>query len=94
MSAIDETTARRRAIGLLVRASLTELSEPLTRIWPDHGGSDLKPAETGLVLLRGRAGGDGAPFNLGKAKSRDPCARAKVADRVIEVGAFAAEEAA
>ena len=34
---------------------------------PDHGARELKPVETGLVMLRGRAGGDGAPFNLGEA---------------------------
>jgi alpha-D-ribose 1-methylphosphonate 5-triphosphate synthase subunit PhnG len=27
----------------------------------------MRPAETGLVMLRGRAGGDGAMFNLGEA---------------------------
>jgi alpha-D-ribose 1-methylphosphonate 5-triphosphate synthase subunit PhnG len=28
---------------------------------------ELRAAETGLVMLRGRLGGDGAPFNLGEA---------------------------
>ncbi len=28
---------------------------------------ELRPAENGLVMLRGRIGGDGAPFNLGEA---------------------------
>jgi alpha-D-ribose 1-methylphosphonate 5-triphosphate synthase subunit PhnG len=32
---------------------------------PDH--EDLREAENGLVMLRGRIGGDGAPFNLGEA---------------------------
>ena len=32
---------------------------------PDH--QDLRAPENGLVMLRGRAGGDGAPFNLGEA---------------------------
>jgi alpha-D-ribose 1-methylphosphonate 5-triphosphate synthase subunit PhnG len=63
----DEIAARRRAMGLLARASASELEEPLARRWADHGARDLKPAETGLVMLRGRAGGDGAPFNLGEA---------------------------
>lgn len=32
------------------------------------GSSDLiRPAELGLVMLRGRIGGEGAPFNLGEA---------------------------
>ena len=67
---LDELTiaARRRAMGLArARARLSELAEPLTRRLADHGARDLKPVETGLVMLRGRAGGDGAPFNLGEA---------------------------
>src|SRR6266545_2134154 len=28
---------------------------------------DLRERENGLVMVRGRAGGDGAPFNLGEA---------------------------
>ena len=29
--------------------------------------AELRAPETGLVMLRGRIGGDGAPFNLGEA---------------------------
>jgi alpha-D-ribose 1-methylphosphonate 5-triphosphate synthase subunit PhnG len=32
---------------------------------PAH--EDLREPENGLVMLRGRVGGDGAPFNLGEA---------------------------
>jgi alpha-D-ribose 1-methylphosphonate 5-triphosphate synthase subunit PhnG len=32
---------------------------------PDH--TRLRGPETGLVMIRGRAGGGGAPFNLGEA---------------------------
>ena len=63
----EAVVGRRRAMGLLARARLGELGEPLARRWPEHGARDLKPVETGLVMLRGRAGGDGAPFNLGEA---------------------------
>ena len=63
----DETAARRRAMGLLARALASELTGPLTQRFADHGAKDLKPVETGLAMLRGRAGGDGAPFNLGEA---------------------------
>lgn len=54
-------------MALLARASAAELGAPLSRFWPDCDARDLKPVETGLVMLRGRAGGDGAPFNLGEA---------------------------
>ena len=32
---------------------------------PDY--VELRAAESGLVMVRGRIGGDGAPFNLGEA---------------------------
>jgi len=59
--------ARRRALALLARATAAELAAPLAELWPDLGVRELKPTESGLVMLRGRAGGDGAPFNLGEA---------------------------
>jgi alpha-D-ribose 1-methylphosphonate 5-triphosphate synthase subunit PhnG len=59
--------ARRRAMALLARARLDELAAPIAKLLPDGGERDLKPVETGLVMLRGRIGGDGAPFNLGEA---------------------------
>jgi alpha-D-ribose 1-methylphosphonate 5-triphosphate synthase subunit PhnG len=54
-------------MALLARATGPELLQPLERHWPGLSARDLKPAETGLVMLRGRVGGDGAPFNLGEA---------------------------
>ena len=44
----------------LVQAALAAL-EPLPIF------TDLKPPEVGLVMVRGRIGGDGQPFNLGEA---------------------------
>jgi alpha-D-ribose 1-methylphosphonate 5-triphosphate synthase subunit PhnG len=61
-----ETAARRRAMALVARARRAELAAIEER-WPNHGARDLKPVESGLVMLRGRIGGDGAPFNLGEA---------------------------
>jgi alpha-D-ribose 1-methylphosphonate 5-triphosphate synthase subunit PhnG len=63
----SEISERRNAMRLLARAALPELADPVARLWPNHGARELKPVETGLVMLRGRAGGDGAPFNLGEA---------------------------
>jgi len=62
-----EIAARQRAMALLARARRDELAEPIAKRWPDHGARDLKPIESGLIMLRGRIGGDGAPFNLGEA---------------------------
>ena len=62
----DTQTERRRALGLLARATVAELAEPLAAHWAAAAARDLKGPETGLVMLRGRAGGDGAIFNLGE----------------------------
>ena len=61
-----EIAARRRAMALVARARRAELA-PIAARWPNTGARDLKPVESGLVMLRGRIGGDGAPFNLGEA---------------------------
>lgn len=66
-AASGETAARRDAMALLSRAVGDELSLALARHWPQQEARDLKRPEVGLVMLRGRAGGDGAPFNLGEA---------------------------
>lgn len=61
-----DTAARRRWMGVLARASGAEIAARL------QGGSALPPherlrgPETGLVMARGRQGGDGAPFSLGE----------------------------
>lgn len=54
-------------MGLLARAELAELAGPLSRLWPNLKVQDLRKPEVGLVMLRGRIGGDGAPFNVGEA---------------------------
>jgi alpha-D-ribose 1-methylphosphonate 5-triphosphate synthase subunit PhnG len=62
-----EISARRAAMGLLARATESELAGPISANWPDHAARDLKPTQSGLVMVRGRTGGDGAAFNLGEA---------------------------
>jgi alpha-D-ribose 1-methylphosphonate 5-triphosphate synthase subunit PhnG len=54
-------------MAVLARASLDELSAPVARLWPALDVRDLRAPEIGLVMLRGRMGGDGAAFNLGEA---------------------------
>lgn len=58
---------RRGALGLLARSPATLLAERLARLdkLPDY--TWLRKPETGMVMLRGRIGGDGARFNLGEA---------------------------
>lgn len=56
-------TDRARAMGLLARARPDRLSE-LAPDLPAH--VFLRAPEIGAVMVRGRQGGTGAPFNLGE----------------------------
>jgi len=58
---------RKAALSVLAQAQATEIAEGLTGLSDPPAHVDLRPIETGLVMLRGRIGGDGAPFNLGEA---------------------------
>lgn len=58
---------RQDAMALMARAEAGELEAVLAGFAPLPAASDLKPPEVGLVMLRGRTGGDGAPFNIGEA---------------------------
>jgi alpha-D-ribose 1-methylphosphonate 5-triphosphate synthase subunit PhnG len=62
-----DMTGRRRCAGLLAGATLVEL----TAAWNDLADKpEVRPVrgpETGLVMIRGRIGGGGSPFNLGEA---------------------------
>ncbi len=58
------TAARRAWMGLLARAPARRLGALLPRDLPDH--TILRPAEIGGVMVQGRTGAVGAPFNLGE----------------------------
>lgn len=62
-----EIAARQALMALLARATLDELRAAIERFKPLPKLRDLRPAEVGLVMVQGRAGGDGGPFNLGEA---------------------------
>lgn len=55
MGIVAQATAQELADGL----AAAELAKCLVQ--------DVRPAEVGLVMVRGRQGGSGAPFNLGEA---------------------------
>jgi alpha-D-ribose 1-methylphosphonate 5-triphosphate synthase subunit PhnG len=57
---------RQAAMAVLAHAEAGEIAARLRAI-PLPGHQDLRAPENGLVMLRGRVGGDGAPFNLGEA---------------------------
>ena len=62
----DPTEDRRRWMAVLARASAEEIAGLLASLPALPAPERLRPPETGLVMVRGRAGGDGAPFNLGE----------------------------
>lgn len=62
-----EQVVRQQAMALLAQASGRRLGE-LWAAWPDRPAYHrVRGPETGLVMVRGRAGGGGNPFNLGEA---------------------------
>jgi alpha-D-ribose 1-methylphosphonate 5-triphosphate synthase subunit PhnG len=77
----DAVAARRAMMATLADADLRELQDGLAAIGAVEM-TEMRPAETGLVMLRGRIGGDGAAFNLGEA----PVTRAAVRLATGETG--------
>ncbi len=61
-----ETSPRQIWMAVLARASAAELAEHLHSAPDLPGFRVLRGPEAGLVMVRGRAGGGGAPFNLGE----------------------------
>jgi alpha-D-ribose 1-methylphosphonate 5-triphosphate synthase subunit PhnG len=61
------TAARRGAMAVLAQAHAEEIEHGLRAVLDPVDYVELRSPETGLVMLRGRIGGDGAPFNLGEA---------------------------
>jgi alpha-D-ribose 1-methylphosphonate 5-triphosphate synthase subunit PhnG len=58
---------RRAAMAVLAQAQTDEIAAGLAALGPTPAHDEVRPVETGLVMVRGRVGGDGAPFNLGEA---------------------------
>ncbi|MBO0906153.1 phosphonate C-P lyase system protein PhnG [Jiella sonneratiae] len=59
--------ARRRTVSAFAQAGAGFLSEAWDRLGAGRTVAVIRGPETGLVMVRGRAGGGGAPFNLGEA---------------------------
>ncbi|MCX5513195.1 phosphonate C-P lyase system protein PhnG [Kaistia algarum] len=59
--------ARQALMALCVAATKMELEQAYANIGPGPSAEDLRRSESGLVMLRGRMGGDGRAFNLGEA---------------------------
>jgi alpha-D-ribose 1-methylphosphonate 5-triphosphate synthase subunit PhnG len=57
----------RATVSALASATANELTAAMAVLGDIAAVVDLRRPETGLVMLRGRIGGDGAPFNVGEA---------------------------
>jgi alpha-D-ribose 1-methylphosphonate 5-triphosphate synthase subunit PhnG len=69
MTATDENSKqvqRKAAMAVLAHSGASDIARYLDAITlPAH--ENLREPENGLLMVRGRIGGDGAPFNLGEA---------------------------
>jgi alpha-D-ribose 1-methylphosphonate 5-triphosphate synthase subunit PhnG len=66
VSAPDPIAARQHWMSVLARAPAAAIELALTRVGPLPAWTRVRGPETGLVMVRGRAGGSGSPFNLGE----------------------------
>jgi len=78
----DAVAGRRAAMATLADARASEIAGGLAALGDNIEHVELRPVETGLVMLQGRIGGDGAAFNLGEA----PVTRASVRIPSGEIG--------
>ena len=63
---LPNTTARRRWMGILARASHARMADLTADFGSLPAPEIIRPAEIGTVMAEGRAGGTGARFNLGE----------------------------
>lgn len=61
-----ERTERQRWMAVLAKAEGGAIAARLDALGPVPPHRRMRGPETGLVMVRGRQGGDGAPFNLGE----------------------------
>jgi alpha-D-ribose 1-methylphosphonate 5-triphosphate synthase subunit PhnG len=62
-----ETTARKAAMHTMAHATAAELAALVDALPALPPLTDLRPPQIGLVMIRGRIGGEGSPFNAGEA---------------------------
>ncbi len=57
---------RRQWLSVLAKAPAQEMRAAWARLDHAPSGVELRAPETGMVMVRGRVGGAGSPFNLGE----------------------------
>src|SRR5262249_32494556 len=63
----ESSRLRYEAMAVLAESSAPEIARCLESIGHTPSHDEIRPTESGLVMVRGRIGGDGAPVNLGEA---------------------------
>lgn len=63
----DSTLRRQAAMRICAEATRDELAGAIRTVGYAAPVDDLRAPEAGLVMVRGRVGGTGRPFNLGEA---------------------------
>lgn len=63
----DLQSRRQAVMAVLAEGTAAEIARLLAHVGPLPVHREIRRAESGLVMLRGRIGGDGAPFNVGEA---------------------------
>jgi len=63
----EDAASRRVVMATLAQARAEEIADGLAAMAEPLDHVELRPVETGLVMIRGRVGGDGQTFNLGEA---------------------------
>lgn len=64
---MSEQSSRQARLRVLALAAPQEVAAALAGLAPDVDHTVVRGPETGLVMVRGRVGGGGAPFNAGEA---------------------------
>src|SRR5689334_23359624 len=63
---MEKIDARKSWLAVLARAERAKLEEAVAALSPKPTWRVVKPAESGLAMVRGRAGGTGQQFNIGE----------------------------
>ena len=63
---MEKIDARKSWLAVLARAERAKLEEAVAALSPRPAWRVVKPAESGLAMVRGRAGGTGQQFNVGE----------------------------
>jgi alpha-D-ribose 1-methylphosphonate 5-triphosphate synthase subunit PhnG len=63
----EGVAARRAAMAVLVEATADQIASLLASLGALPAHEIVRPPEPGLVMVQGRIGGDGSPFNVGEA---------------------------